>query len=68
MTIENVLEILTFHPLTRVKVNMFKDGYLATVVDTGRKGISDIPLEIVVRDVTAMSVESNTIVLEFNGD
>ena len=68
MTIEQVLEILTFHPLTRIKVNMFKDGYLSTVVDSGRKGVGDIPFDIVMRDVTAISVDCNTIVLEFNGD
>ena len=68
MTIENVLELMTFTPMTRVKINCYREGYLSTVADSGWKGIKDIPLEITMRDVTSIAVCDNTIVLEYNDD
>jgi hypothetical protein len=68
MTIENILELLTLLPMTRVKINEYSNGYLSCVADTGRKGIKDIPLSITMRDVTSITVSDNTIVLEYNND
>lgn len=54
-----------FNACLRVNAYNEKTGEVRTVIDTGKTGWGDVPYDILDKEVTAISAEGNTIVLEY---
>ena len=66
MTINDVVNnpYMSFNACLRINVYDVATGELKTAVDTAESGWGDVPFDLCEKEVTAMSADDRTIVLE----